>query len=129
MYYQHTFRGSHGSHYAKLYYAADDRKKSTMLTPTPVQVKALVPTRIARSKPSILNVEQISGKPDLCRVDLTFEDAPPDETVEIAFADLPMTGMPVVNAIATTRETALTISGRTPSQNPRRFERPLLCSK
>ena len=62
-------------------------------------------------KAFIANVEPISGRPDLCRVDLTFEDALPDGTVEIAFADLPMAGMRVVNAIATTRETALTISG------------------
>jgi hypothetical protein len=59
----------------------------------------------------VANAEQIDGKVDLWHVDLTFEDALPDETVDIAFADFAMTGMRVVNAIATTREAALTISG------------------
>jgi hypothetical protein len=62
-------------------------------------------------KAFVANAELIDGKVDLWRVDLTFEDALPDETVEIAFADFPMTGMRIINAIATTREAALTISG------------------
>jgi len=62
-------------------------------------------------KAFIAKVEPINGKPDLWHVDLTFEEALPDETVEVAFADLRMTGMRVVNAIVTTREAALTISG------------------
>lgn len=57
-------------------------------------------------------LKRLTKKPDLCRIDLTFEDALPDETVEIAFADSPTTGMRVVNAIATTRETALARSFR-----------------
>jgi hypothetical protein len=59
----------------------------------------------------VANAEQIDGKVDFWHVDLTFEDALPDETVDIALADLRMTGMRVINAIATTREAALTISG------------------
>lgn len=62
-------------------------------------------------KAFIANVEPINGEADLWHVDLTFEDALPDETVEIAFADLPMTGKRVVNAISTIREAALTVSG------------------
>lgn len=62
-------------------------------------------------KAFIANVEPTNGKAHLWRVDLTFEDALPDETVEIAFADLPMTGTRVVSAISTSREAALTISG------------------
>ena len=62
-------------------------------------------------KAFVANAEPIDGKVDLWHVDLTFEEALPDETVEIALADFAMTGMRVVNAIATTREAALTISG------------------
>lgn len=62
-------------------------------------------------KAFVANAGLIDGKVDRWRVDLTFEDAMPDETVEITFVDLPMTGMRVVGAIATTREAALTISG------------------
>jgi hypothetical protein len=62
-------------------------------------------------KAFVANAEPIDGKVDLWHVDLTFKDALPDETVEIALADFPMTGMRVVNAIATTREAALTIAG------------------
>ena len=62
-------------------------------------------------KAFVANAEPIDEKVDLWHVDLTFKDVLPDETVEIALADFPMTGMRVVNAIATTREAALTISG------------------
>jgi hypothetical protein len=62
-------------------------------------------------KAFVADARLIDAKVDRWRVDLTFEDAMPDETVEITFVDLPMTGMPVVGAIATTREAALTISG------------------
>ena len=62
-------------------------------------------------KAFIANAEPIAGEVDSWHVDLTFEDALPDETVEIAIADLPMTGIRVLSAIATTREAALTISG------------------
>jgi hypothetical protein len=62
-------------------------------------------------KAFIANAEPIEGEVNSWHVDLTFEDALPDETVEIAIADLPMTGIRVLNAIATTREAALTISG------------------